>query len=109
MKGEDINKERKMVGGDRVVAQAVPTRKMRDLIKSKLGPDLLFVVLDLDKDHHKERLSPRTESFGEEITKSWMKIKFELAEDDEENVVGLKITREMELDEVVAKFLTKLN
>jgi len=106
---EDIIKERMRVGGDWVVAQAVPTRKLRDLIKSKLGPDLLFVVLDLDKDHHKERLSPRTESFGEEITNLWMMIKFEVAEDDEENVIDMKITREMELDDVVAKIMAKLN
>ena len=55
------------VGGDWVVAQAVPSRKLRDLIKSKLGPDLQFVVLNLDKDHQEDRLKPREETFGEEF------------------------------------------
>ena len=108
---EDILKERKRVGGDWAVAQAVPTRKLRDLIKSKLGPDLLFVVLDLDEDLHRERLSPRIKLVGEQRTKMWMnmKLRYELAEDNEENAVDLKITREMEPDDVVAKIMKKLN
>jgi len=98
---EDILRERKRVGGDWVVAQAVPTRKLRDLIKSKLGPDLLFVVLNLDKDHHRERLEPRLPTFGEQFVDVFLNMKYELAEENEENVLDLKITRQMELDDVV--------
>ena len=108
---EDILKERKRVGGDWAVAQAVPTRKLRDLIKSKLGPDLLFVVLDLDEDLHRERLSPRIELVGKERTEMWlnMKLRYEPVDDNEENAVDMKITREMEPDDVVAKIMKKLN
>jgi len=106
---EDILRERNRVGGDWVVAQAVPTRHLRDLIKSKLGPELLFVVLNLDEDHHRERLGPRTQQFSEEIVDVWMKIKFEPGEDDEENVFDLKITREMKLDDVVGEIMRKIS
>jgi len=106
---ENIIHERKRVGGDWVVAQAVPTRRLRDLIKTVLGPELLFVVLDLEKEHQKERLRPRIESFGEDVANSWMGMKYEPAEDDEENAFDLKITREMELDDVVGRILNKLD
>ena len=91
------------------MAQAVPSRKLRDLIKSKPGPDLWFVVLNLDKDHQEERLKPRTETFGEEVGKSWMRMKYEAAEVDEENAYDLKISRDMELDDVVQKIMERLD
>ena len=78
------------------------------MIKSKLGPDLQFVVLNLNEDHREERLKPRTETFGEELVKSCMRMKYEAAEDDEENTYDLKITREMELDDVVQKIVARL-
>ena len=108
---EDILKERKRVGGDWAVAQAVPTRKLRDLIKSKLVPDLLFVVLELDEDLYRERLSPRIELVGKDRTEMWlnMKLRYEPVDDNEENAVDMEITREMEPDHVVAKIMKKLN
>ena len=36
-------------------------------------------------------------------------MKYEAAEDDEENTYDLKITREMELDDVVQKIVARLN
>ena len=55
---DNIITERERVGGDWVVAQAVPTRKLRELVRSILGPDLVFVVLDLEKGLQEERLKP---------------------------------------------------
>ena len=106
---ENILQERKRVGGDWVVAQAVPTRKLRDLIQAKLGYDLQFEVLKLDKDHQEERLQPRTVTFGKKFGKSLMRKKYEAADDDEENSFELKITREIELDAVVQKIMARLN
>ena len=95
---ENILHERKRVRGDWVVAQAIPTRKLRDLIKAKLGHDLQFVVHKLDKDHQEERLKPRT-SFGEKkFVKSLMRMKYEAADNDKENSYKLKITREIETE-----------
>ena len=105
---DNILSERRRVGGDWVVAQAVPTKKLRDLIKSKLGPDLVFVVLNLKKDHQLERLGPRSATLGEELIKMWMGMKYEPAEENEEKAIDLKITREMELDDVVAKIMEKI-
>ena len=48
--GECIEYERKRIGGDWVVAHAVPTRRLRDFIRTILGKDLVFILLQLDKD-----------------------------------------------------------
>ena len=40
-----VNYERQRIGGDWVIAQAVPTRNLRDVIRKVLGTDLVFIVL----------------------------------------------------------------
>ena len=60
------------------------------MVQSILGPDLVFVVLDLEKGL--QRLQPRLGSFD---------MKYEAAQDDEENTFDIKITREMALEKVV--------
>jgi len=56
---KDILAERKRIGGNWVVAQAVPTRELRDVIRDALGPELEFVTLSLTKDSQLERLKKR--------------------------------------------------
>ena len=104
---EDIRRERARVGGDWVVTQAVPTRALRDLIRDTLGPDLVFVVLVLDKDHQRERLSTRKQ-FGEDIIEAWASMEYETAAEDEENVVDIKITREMNPSDVAWKIINQI-
>merc|ERR1712113_980905 len=50
---KDIAKERKRLGGDWAVAQALPTRELRDHMRKELGPDLIFVVLHMSKEDQK--------------------------------------------------------
>eukprot|EP00092_Neocalanus_flemingeri_P009390 GFUD01010104.1.p1 GENE.GFUD01010104.1~~GFUD01010104.1.p1 ORF type:complete len:351 (+),score=105.54 GFUD01010104.1:41-1093(+) len=106
---ENILKERKRVGGDWVVAMAVPNRKMRDLIKEKLGSELVFVVLNLDKDLQLERLEPRVETLGSKFNEILFAMEFEPVCEDEENTIDLKITRDMDLDEVVKAILDNIS
>ena len=40
-----IDYERKRIGGNWVIAQAVPSRNMRDIIRNVLGKDLVFILL----------------------------------------------------------------
>merc|ERR1712112_151390 len=65
---EDIAKERMRVGGDWVVAFAVYDRKDRDIFRKILGSEVIFVLLDLDKDLLKERLSRRRKGEGRRFT-----------------------------------------
>jgi len=64
---EDIAKERMRVGGDWVVAFAVYDRKDRDIFRTILGSEVIFVLLDLDKDLLKERLSGRRQGEGRRL------------------------------------------
>ena len=44
---DDIKAERKRLGGDMVVAFAIPDIASRDILRALLGPELVFVVLEL--------------------------------------------------------------
>mgnify|MGYP001309200566 CR=1 FL=1 len=44
---ECLKYERQRIGGDWVVAQAVPSRNMREVIRKVLGNDLIFIILRL--------------------------------------------------------------
>jgi len=55
----DIKRERGRLGGDWVVAMAVDTRAWRDFIRSRLGPDLEFVVLEMDLEMIQNRVRSR--------------------------------------------------
>jgi len=106
---EDLVRERMRMGGDWVVAQAVPTRRIRDMMKKLLGPDVIFVVLRMSSEDQKERVKQR-HGDGEEaqgalemLTKA-NKV-FEPATEDEEKAVDVLITTEMTREDVVNKIL----
>ena len=56
---DDIKRERERIGGDWAVALVVNTRRLRDLVRSRLGPDLTFVVLDIAWEDLEERVTSR--------------------------------------------------
>jgi len=110
MMAKDITKERKRLGGDFVVTESVPTRVLRDHMRAKLGPDLIFVVLHMTKDDLEARLKAR---HGEEagtiieyLTKA--NAMYERARKDEPNTLDVKVTQEMSPDDVVDKILDML-
>ena len=102
---KDILTEKKRMGGDWVVAQAVPSRALRDHIRSQLGPELIFVVLSMPKEDQKARLIQRhgeESGFLEHLEK--MDI-WEPAEADEERTIDLQLTKDMDRKEVARKIL----
>ena len=101
---EDIAREQKRIGGDWAIAQAVPTREIRERIREKLGPNLLFVVLHMSKEDQAARIKSRhgdEESFVEMLTK--MYDLYETAAEDEPNAITVTISKDMTRDEVVEK------
>ena len=108
---KDIAFERKRIGGDWVVAQAVPTRAYRDHIRKQLGPDLIFVVLHMTKEDQKKRIIAR---HGKEGGKriEWLSKLYDLyepASDDEENAINLVVTNDMSREDVAQKILKKIS
>lgn len=103
---KDIAKERRRIGGDWAVAQAVPTREMREFIKKELGPDLIFVVLNMTKKEQLERIKARhgnDKQIVDALTK--MHSLYEPATKDEENSIDLTIANEMSRQDVVERIL----
>ena len=103
---EDISSQRKRIGGDWVIAQAVPTREIRKRIRSKLGPNLLFVVLHMTKEDQAARIRARhgdQEDFVNVLTK--MYDLYETAAEDEPNAINVVIPKDMTRDEVVEEIL----
>ena len=103
---KDIMNEQKRIGGDWAVAQAVPTREVRDRIRSIMGPNLIFIVLHMSKEDQASRIKER---HGEEEGLINMLTKmydiYEIAADDEPNAINVVIDKEMTRNDVVEKIL----
>jgi len=103
---EDIKKEKARIGGNWAVAQCVILRDMRDFIRSKMGSDMVFVSLEMEMESNLERLRKRHK--GEEAEVESLKKyieKCEPAGDDEEGIITVTVTRDMQPNDVLMKTL----
>jgi len=103
---DDILSERKRIGGDWAIATVAFTRALRDHIRSILGPDLIFVILSMDKEEVRKRVLAR--HHGDEQTQEMMEPINKLCEpvgDDEENAVSVTVTTDMTREDVMNKIL----
>ena len=105
-----VDSERKRIGGNWAVAQAVPTKNQRDVIRKTLGNDkVTFILLNLEKETARERLAQRhgaTETGNAEM-EFLLKIQefYEPKGDDEEATFDVTITNEMDQNDVIKKIL----
>ena len=107
---KDIKKERKRLGGNWAVAQAVPLRSLRDHIKKELDNDVIFVVLNMSREDQMKRVKQR-HGEGQESINDWLIKIYDLFEplaEGEENAIGVDVTSEMTREDVVQKILEKL-
>jgi len=101
---EDIRGEKERIGGDWAIAHCTMTRDMRDFIRTKLGPDFIFVLLEMDLDTTKERLRKRHHGDEQAVEMlAALNEKCDPAGDGEENVVTVKVTKEMSPQDVIKK------
>ena len=112
--GKDIVRQRKRLGGDWAIAMAVFTRVQREFLRKVIGPDLVFIVLQMTKDCQKKRLlarhgtdDPSTEEFVKVLNDIYDL--YDSAEDDEENAYNIMITEDMSIDDVMEKVLEIVN
>ena len=103
-------RERLGPGWNFVVAQAVYTRQARDLIRTLLGPDLKFVVLDVDKVLQSERMASRF-NMPPEAAPGLLKYcnGFEAATEDETSTLGLSVGHETTQEHVAQAVLAFMN
>ena len=104
---KELVQERRRLGGDWAISQAVPTRQFRDHIRSELGPDLTFVVLHMTKEDQKKRIKARQGNGDSKVNDFLMKAFefYEPAAKDEINTIDVRITPEMSPDDVVNRIL----
>lgn len=106
---EDVSKEQKRVGGDFVVAHAVPTRKARDYIRTLFGNNLTFVVLHMSKEDEIKRIKTRhgegeaADSVVAMLTKLYDM--YEPATEEEPNSINVVVTDSMSREDVVKEIL----
>ena len=107
---KDILEEKKRIGGDWVVAHAVPTRALRDHIRGEIGPDLIFVVLNMGKEDHIQRIKKR-QGYGENLIEMFLKAYdvYEPAKEDEPNTIDLSVSKDTTRTGVVEEILARLN
>ena len=105
----DVLKQRQRIGGDWSIAFAVFSRKQRHIIRKILGPDVIFIVLNLTKDCTKKRLAGRhgDGDAGDKITNILLEMHkfYEKAGEDEENAFNIMIEEDMNSDDVIDKVM----
>ena len=106
---QDITKEQKRIGGNWAVAQAIPTRLLRDHIRSKMGPNLIFIVLHMRKEDQIERLKARhgdDETLLEPLSNIFDV--FEPAGAGEPNTIHIEVTKKMSRENVVEEIINNV-
>jgi len=98
---KDIAREHARIGGDFIIAQAVPKQSIRDFIRRELGSNLIFVVLHMSKEDQGARLRAR---HGDQKTltdklENMYKL-YEPAGVDEPNTINCVVTKDMSRDDV---------
>ena len=102
----NIITEKRRIGGNWVVAQAVPTKHLRNHIKKELGKDVVFILLDMSKDEQRKRILAR-HGQGGGFLETLVKIydRFEPASKDEKDVITVNVACDMTRDQVVEQIL----
>ena len=111
---KSVGSERKRIGGDWAVAQAVPTKNMRDVIRKHLGKDkVTFILIGLEPEATRERLNKRhgESEEGKTMTDFCMKVNsfYELKTANEEDTYDIIVNNEMTPKDVVKKILEIVN
>ena len=104
---KDIDTQRKRIGGDFAIAQAVTSRDMRDHIRINL-PDCVFITLTLTKENQLKRVTARHgEQSGDEMLEMFNAI-FKFYEgpgDGEKNTYNVDISEDMTPNDVMNQVL----
>ena len=69
--------QRKRFGGSMAIAQAVFSRAQRDKLRKIIGPDLVFVVLNMTKECQSKRVKSR---HGDSLPDSFLELLYKYAE-----------------------------
>ena len=107
---KDIDTQRKRIGGDFVIANAVTSREMRDHIRITL-PDCVFITLTLTKENQLKRVTARHGEQGGDMLEMFnaMFKFYEGPGDGEKNTYNIDISENMTPNDVMNKVLEILD
>ena len=111
---KDIIKEKNKVGGSWAVAQAVPTRELREVIRKVLGDQCIFVILKLSEETNAARLKSRHAEMDEDAAKAMVDLMndmyklYEPTGEGEDNSVDVEIGPDMDRAAVAKAVLEKV-
>ena len=106
---------KKRLGGNFVVAQAVPTREFRDCMKEVFGPQATFVAIRLSKETNQKRIEARHPGGDEETRKKMVEMMngiyetYEDAQPGEENCITVHVEPEDSREDVMNKILKSVD
>ena len=107
---QDILQQRNRVGGNWVVAQAVPNARYRQAISQVLGKELIHVTLSLSKDAQKKRIIERHGESNEGLN-DWLHETFKIYEKVDESIENgfdIEISPNMSPMDIVKLVLEKI-
>ena len=106
---KDISKQNIRFGGNMAVAHAVFSRRQREALRKILGPECVFIVLNMSRECQKKRVIARHAKDTGMDGLIAMMIKFaelyEPAGEDEEGAHNVEITEDMNREDVIQKIL----
>merc|ERR1712110_153530 len=107
---KDIGFQKKRIGGNFVVANAVTSRDMRDHIRRYI-PDCIFVTMTLTPENQKKRITERHGEGCDELLELFSKMydAYEGPGNSEKNTFNINITVDMTKKDVLEKVLEILN
>ena len=112
---DDILYEKQRIGGNFVIAHAVPTRKMRDILKEQLGNEAIFITLTISEEAQRKRVEIRHKDQNQEQVQAYidflkgMYSSYEPAQSDEKNAFDIVVSPEMSPHDVAKKILELVN
>ena len=114
MLAQDIVNYKKRLGGTFTVAQAIPTREMRDNMKEVFGPQAIFICLRLSKETNRKRVEARHAAAEPEQAKKFTDFltgiydAYEDAQPGEENCITVHVEPHDTPDAVMQKILKQV-
>ena len=107
--GDHIVQQKKRLGGTFAAAFAVATRTGRDFVRQLVGPDLVFIVMNITAECQADRLKSRHgEGQGGDFLETAFK-NFQPAGEDEPRTYNLDIEKGDSKEEVLRKAFEIVN
>ena len=101
---EDITRQKKRLGGDFAVAHAVATVKSREYIRSHMGPELVFIVMNMTQECQQARIKQRHgDTMADGLTNMYKM--YEPGKEGEKNTYNITIDQGMSKEDVLEEVL----